>query len=199
MLLIPAIIAAVNLHTTVLKDARAVWASPILRFVVFSSVAFTLAGLVAALSSREFGLVTNLTQFTAGNALHLLYAVFSMAIFGAAYYILPRVLGREWPSAILIKAHFWCAALGVGILVAALYYFGWRQGVEMNNPEIDFITSVQNMDTLNRIRVGTVALLLVGHLAFLVNFGLMAAGAAWECGSSCLTKFGLIPVAGGAR
>jgi len=145
------------------------------------------------LSSREFGLVTNLTQFTAGNGLHLLYAVFSMAMFGAAYYILPRVLGREWPSAILIKAHFWSAALGISVLVLALYYFGWRQGVEINNPEIDFITTVQNTDTLNRIRVGAGALLLVGHLAFFVNFAWMAAGAACECCCACLSRFGLLP------
>ena len=199
MLLIPAIIASLNLHGTALADPKGVWASPVLRFVVFSSVAFSLAGLVAALSSREFGLVTNLTQFTAGNGLHLLYAVFSMAMFGAAYYILPRVLGREWPSAILIKAHFWSAALGISVLVLALYYFGWRQGVEINNPEIDFITTVQNTDTLNRIRVGAGALLLVGHLAFFVNFAWMAAGAACECCCACLSRFGLLPATGGAR
>lgn len=199
MLLIPAIIVALNLLVTALADPKAVWASPVLRFVAFSAVAFALAGVVATLSSREFGIVTNLTQFTAGNILHLLYAVFSMAMFGAIYYILPRVLGREWPSAILIKAHFWCAALGVGALVLALYFYGWRQGVEINNPEIDFITSVHNTDPLNRIRVGAGALLLVGHLVFFANFAFMAVGAGCECCCACLAKFGLLPAAGGAR
>jgi cytochrome c oxidase cbb3-type subunit 1 len=199
MLLIPAIIVALNLLVTAVADARTVWASPVLRFVVFSAVAFTLAGLVATLSSRGFGIITNLTQFTAGNVLHLLYAVFSMAMFGAAYYILPRVLGREWPSASLIKMHFWCAALGVGVLVLALYYFGWRQGVEINNPEIDFLTTVQNTSTLNRIRVGAGALLVLGHLVFFVNFVWMAAGVCYECCYGCLARFGLVPAAGGVR
>src|SRR5204863_492201 len=43
-----------------------------------------------------------------------LYAFFSMIIFGAMYYIVPRLVGREWRFASLIKIHFWASVYGIG-------------------------------------------------------------------------------------
>ena len=140
-----------------------------------------------------FRSVVNLTQFSLGNAVNVFYAFFSMAMFAAMYYVLPRILGREWPSAILIKAHFWASALGVGILVAALFVFGWQEGAQMNNPEVDYMAIVKGAGFLNEVRVGAVALILCGQLVFLVNFGLMAASAALECARAFLKQIGLCP------
>jgi cytochrome c oxidase cbb3-type subunit 1 len=179
VLLVPLLVAALNHHVTALQDPQAVWQSPVLRFTMFSAAALSLAGLVNIfISTRAAGLALNLTQFNVGYVAHLFYAVFSMAMFAAMYYLLPRVLNREWPSAVLIKAHFWAAALGIGVLVLAFYYFGWRQGAEMNNPEIDFITVVRDGSPLNHTSVAALALLAVGHLVFLVNFLWMVARSA---------------------
>lgn len=189
ILIVPIIVAAFNHHVTALQDPQAVWQSPVLRFTMFSALSLTLAGIVALFSSSySVGLTTNLTQFTLGHVAHLFYAVFSMAMFAALYYLLPRVLEREWPSAILIKAHFWASALGIGALVLALYYFGWQQGAQINSPEIDFLTIVKNGGALNHTRVAAVALLSIGHLVFLVNFLWMVVSAGWACCCNCLVR-----------
>ncbi len=189
VLIVPIIVTTLNHHVTALQDPRGVWESPILRFTVYSALALTLAGVVVLFGSTySASLAANLTQFTVGHVAHLFYAVFSMAMFAALYYLLPRVLEREWPSATLIKAHFWASALGGGVLVLALYYFGLRQGEQMNNPEIDFLTVVKNAGALNNTRVAAVALLGIGHLLFLVNFLWMVVAAGWECSRDCVVR-----------
>ena len=200
MLIVPVIIFTMNLLVPALKNSREVWASPVLRFAVFGAGALALAGFIGAWASvRGVAIVTNLTQFTLGHALNLFFAFFTMAMFAAMYYILPRLLGREWPSAILIKAHFWASALGITALVLALYFFGWQQGADFNNHEVDLMVAVKGADFLNDIRVAAAALIVVGQLVFLANFGWMAAAAAWECFWSCLSRLGLIPAGGVAR
>ena len=200
MLIVPVIIFAMNLLVPALKNPREVWASPVLRFAVFGAGAVVLAGFVGAWASfRGVSIVTNLTQFTLGHGLNLFFAFFSMTMFAAMYYILPRLLGREWPSAILIKAHFWASALGITVLVLGLYFFGWQQGSDFNNPEVDIMAAVRGVELLNDVRVAAAALLVVGQLVFLANFGWMAAMAAWECAWGCLRRSGLLPAGGVAR
>ena len=200
MLLVPVLVVSLNLLITVGKNPREVWQSVILRFAVFAAVALALAGFIGAWASpRDVGIVVNLTQFTLGHVFNLFYAFFSMAMFAAIYYILPRVLGREWPSAILIKTHFWSSALGSAALVLALYFFGWRQGMDLNNPEIDFMAIVREGGLLNQVRIAAVALMAVGQLVFAVNFAWMTVGALCECGCSCLSRLGLLPVGGKFR
>ncbi len=200
MLIVPVIIFAMNLLVPALKNAREVWASPVLRFAVFGAGAVVVAGVIGAWASlRGVSIVTNLTQFTLGHGLNLFFAFFSMAMFAAMYYILPRLLGREWPSAILIKAHFWASALGITVLVLALYFFGWQQGSDYNNPEVEVMAVVNGVGLLNDVRVAAAALLVIGQLVFLANFGWMAAVAVWEFGWSCLVRSGLLPAGGVAR
>ena len=45
-----------------------------------------------------------------------LYAFFTMVMFGSMYYIVPRLVGREWRYATLIKLHFWASAYGIGLM-----------------------------------------------------------------------------------
>ncbi len=200
VLVVPLLVVGLNQLGTVLQDPQGVWQSPVLRFCIFSAGALALAGVANVVTStRAAGLVINFTQYNIGYVSHLFYAVFSMAMFGAMYYLLPRVLNREWPSAVLIKAHFWAAALGITVLVLALYYFGWRQGADMNNPEIDFLSIVTDGSPLNHTRVAAIALLLIGHLVFFVNFAWMLLGAALECCKECLMRRRMSAAGGVAR
>lgn len=198
VLIVPIIVAAFNHHVTAFGSATTVWQSPVLRFTMYSALALTFAGFMNLLASTHAAALTiSMTAFNLGTVVHLFYAVFSMAVFAALYYLLPRVCEREWPSAILIKAHFWAAALGGGALVLALYYFGWHQGAQINNPEVDFLTIAKD-GTLNHISLAAIALLAIGHLVFLVNFFWLVASAAWACGKDCLFR-GLAAVKGGGR
>ena len=99
-----------------------------------------------------------------------------MTMFGAIYFMLPRILQREWPSAALIKIHFWTCALGAGIYVVGLSIGGWLQGLMLNNPEIPFLDIVDAMVPWLMSRSVAGILLTIGHLAFAIHIAWMLAG-----------------------
>ena len=91
-----------------------------------------------------------------------------MVMFGAVYYVAPRLFGREWASARLIKVHFWCALAGVGLYWVDLTYVGWRQGLLLNNPDVPFLSIVSLTVPFLWVRSGAGVLMTVAHLAFAV-------------------------------
>ena len=98
-----------------------------------------------------------------------LYGFFAMVIFGAVYYILPRLLGTEFPSTKLVRAHLWVAGLGVLLVVVPLGIAGVSETFQLQNPKLDFLSIAKS--TLGFLRVSTMGdfLLVLGHLLFLVN------------------------------
>ena len=91
-----------------------------LRFVSFGAVAFTVFGVLNAIFSfRAYNAVTRFTSFAAGQEQLLTYAFATMVLFGAAYFVLPRLTGSLWPSAKLVHVHFWSTALGAVASIVA--------------------------------------------------------------------------------
>jgi cytochrome c oxidase cbb3-type subunit 1 len=111
-----------------------------------------------------------------------------MVMFGAIYYILPRILLKEWPSATLIRTHFWAAAIGVTLYWVDLEIGGWIQGLQMNNPSVPFIEVVRN--TIPWLFGRSVAgiVMTIGHVAFAVNIAWML-GAKRPAGATAPTLF----------
>jgi cytochrome c oxidase cbb3-type subunit I len=99
-----------------------------------------------------------------------MYAFFTMVMFGSIYYILPRILLKEWPSAMLISVHFWTVAVGITVYVVGLSIGGIKQGLEMNNADIPFLQVVANTIPYLLSRSLSGVLMTIGHLAFAVNF-----------------------------
>ena len=171
MMVIPVIVTAINHHMTVVGSFKQVWASPTLRFIVFGVMSYTLASLIgSAMAIRDVNVVTHFTHFTVGHAHHGIYAFYTMIMFGSIYFMMPRLLKREWPSATLIKVHFWACSVGITVMVVALQVGGWIQGLEMNNPEIAFIDAVRNTIPWLQARSVSGIMLTVGHIAFAINF-----------------------------
>jgi len=171
MMVIPVIVTAINHHATVSGHFHAVWSSPTLRFVIFGAMSYTLTSFLgSAMALREVNVVTHFTNLTIGHAHHGLYAFFTMVMFGAIYYMMPRLLNREWPSARLIRIHFWCVAIGIFIMVTALHIGGWLQGLEMNNPEIPFLEVMAHTVPWLQARSISGILIALGHIAFFINF-----------------------------
>jgi cytochrome c oxidase cbb3-type subunit 1 len=171
MMVIPVLVTAINNHLTSMGSFGAIWRSPTLRFVVFGAMMYTLSSLFgSAMALREVNKITHFTHFTVGHAHHGLYAFYTMVMFGAVYFIMPRILYREWPSAVLISVHFWCAAIGITLMVTVLQIGGWIQGMEMNNPDIAFLDVVKNTQIWLLLRSFSGIMLAVGHIAFAVNF-----------------------------
>jgi cytochrome c oxidase cbb3-type subunit 1 len=174
MMVIPVVVTAINHHLTMVGSFGALRSSPTLRFVVFGAVNYTLVSLTgSAMAIRSVNEITHFTHFTVAHAHQGMYAFFTMVMFGAVYYILPRILLKEWPSATLIRTHFWAAAIGVTLYWIDLSIGGWIQGMEMNNANIAFLDVVQH--TIPWLFVRSVAgiVMTIGHLAFAVNVAWM--------------------------
>jgi cytochrome c oxidase cbb3-type subunit 1 len=89
-----------------------------------------------------------------------------MMMFGAFYYVLPRMLDSEWHSAGLIRLHFWSCALGIAFYWISLTWGGWVQGLMMNDAKIPFLQIVAAMKPYLHARTTAGVLMTVGHVAF---------------------------------
>lgn len=175
LLVVPSVIIALNLFGTLAGRWRALGGSVTLRFTALSMFGFVLAA--AANLSLALRSVAEHLQFTLAAELRdwlMFYACFSTAMFGAAYFILPRLTEREWRSAALVKAHVGATVIGVLFLVVGLAAGGWEQGHLLNNGTLAFGDVTKGMTFWFTWRSLGFGLLLIGHLAFLVNFAWIA-------------------------
>ena len=174
MMAIPVIVTGINHHMTMVGSFGALKYSPTLRFIVFGAISYTITSLIGSLmADRQVSMVVHFTHFTVAHAHQGMYAFFTMVMFGSIYYILPRLLLKEWPSAMLISVHFWTVAVGITIYVVGLSIGGIKQGLEMNNADIPFLTVVANTIPYLLSRSLSGVLMTIGHLAFAVNFAWM--------------------------
>lgn len=168
MLAIPVLIVAINLLGTLARGGvGSAWREPALRFSAFGAVNFVLAGLVGAVMPlRGLSAVTRFTEFMTGHAHHVSHAFLAMTLFGALYFILPRLARREWPSASLVSAHFWLCAVGTVGYVAVTGIHGWIQGQQWNAAVLTPAQIAAAGQPWHAAATGCVALLAVGHLVF---------------------------------
>src|SRR5690606_23851018 len=112
--------------------------------------------------------------FTVAHAHLGLYGVFSLVMFGAMYFVMPRVMSWEWPHPKLIVLRFWLVVTGFGIYFVTLTIGGWLQGLAMLDASRPLMDSVRvTMPYLAGRPVGG-AIMTLGHLVFAVHFALMA-------------------------
>jgi cytochrome c oxidase cbb3-type subunit 1 len=131
LLFVPACAAAANTLRTMLSCPETVSGSPSLRF--------TIAGITGLIILAVAGVVLNLpgsslplTQFTLsgyGYDILALYGFFTFVMFGATYFIVPRITRREWLSRRLIKMHFLFSVYGVITVALVALFGGLQQGI----------------------------------------------------------------------
>ncbi len=176
MMMVPVITVGINHHLTMYGGFRRLKDSPVLRFMVFGGMSYTLTSLHGiALALRSVSEVTHFTHSTIAHSHQGMYAFFTMVMFGSVYYIMPRVLQVEWPSAHLIKVHFWCVSIGILLYVFPLIVGGTLQGMAMNNPDVPFVDgSKPSVVSLTvpylKVRSYSGMLIFLGHLAFAASF-----------------------------
>lgn len=170
MLLIPITVIGVNFLATLSGVYQKARASTTLTFILVGIFAFLAFHVVQAfLAYRNFQEIFQFTHVNSAMWTLGMYAFFSMTVFGAVYFVLPRVMGREWILPGIMKMHFWCSLLGVLLIVVSLGIAGWVQGVQMNDPAIPFVDVVRaSSHWLVGASLGWM-LLLVGHVAFAIN------------------------------
>lgn len=171
MMLAPVLAFSINQHMTLRGHFHRLIESPTLRFVTFGGVMYTLSSVQGSFEAlRAVNRVTHFTHYTVAHAHLGLYAFVSFAFFGAIYFIVPRITGREWPYRSLIYAHFWLAATGIGIYFVSLTIGGWLQGLAMLDAARPFMDSVTLTVPYLRARSLGGMMMLVAHLCFASNF-----------------------------
>jgi cytochrome c oxidase cbb3-type subunit I len=176
MMTIPVVTVGLNHHFTMWGSFHMLKDSPVLRFMVFGGMSYTVTSLHGvALALRSVSEVTHFTHSTIAHAHQGMYAFFTMVMFGSIYYILPRVTQVEWPSARLIRIHFWAVAIGIMLYVVPLTIGGTLEGAAMNNPDVPFLDlAKRSVVTLTlpylKIRSLSGMLIFVGHIAFAASF-----------------------------
>src|SRR5260370_16600431 len=97
-----------------------------------------------------------------------------MIMFGSIYFVMPRVLEREWPYPNLVSLHFWLAAIGFGIYFVFLTIGGVLQGIDMLDPARPFMDSVQVLTPYLLARTLGGALMTAGPTVFPSPFSVTA-------------------------
>jgi cytochrome c oxidase cbb3-type subunit I len=101
------------------------------------------------------------------------YAFVSFICFGAMYYIVPRLVGHEWPSARLIRWHFNTVLAGIAIYVIGLSWAGVAQGLALLDAQLAFQVSVERTIAGLYIRSLGGVILTIGHIIFAYHYWLM--------------------------
>ena len=171
---IPVVATGINLHMTVVGRFGALRHSPTLRFVVLGAIAYTAVSLQGSFTAlREVNRVTHFTHWTVAHSHVGGYAFVSFVAFGAMYYVVPRLVGHEWPSVRLVRWHFNTVLAGIAIYVIALTWSGVAQGLALLDARLPFQVSVErSIPGLYGRSLGGL-ILTVGHLIFAYHFWLM--------------------------
>lgn len=173
-----AIVATVfNLMAT-LKGCSKVWEySPSLRFTVFGMLMLAVYAVLSALSSTfVFGKNLQFSHFLVGLDTLAIYGFFSMTVFGAIYFIVPRITASEWPSGKRIRTHFWYSAYGIVTLVVTMLVGGIAQGGNLAQWDQSFSTSFVNSSAYVVGRCIAWGLISFSNLSFLYQLTLMFIG-----------------------
>jgi cytochrome c oxidase cbb3-type subunit 1 len=131
LLFVPAIAASINLLRTMLVSPEVVASSPALRFTIAGIGGLVLLAFSAVILNLPDSTLP-LTQFSLsgyGFEILALYGFFSFVMFGAIYFIVPRVTRREWLSRRLIKIHFLFSVYGIITVALVALFGGLQQGI----------------------------------------------------------------------
>ena len=124
LMLIPVLIVTVNQLMTLKEDPSIINYSPALKFTAAGIGFFIIFCILSALGSfLSIGKFTQISFTSIGYHLLAVYGFFSMVMFGAIYFIVPRLMGTEWPSLGGIQKHFILSVYGI-LILTVLHFFG---------------------------------------------------------------------------
>jgi cytochrome c oxidase cbb3-type subunit 1 len=170
LLLVPLLATAMNWHLTQLPVCCAWKKDDVLRFIVTGAFCFLASGVLGAVMALPR--VAEVTNFTyAVLARHALFVLgfVGTVLFGALYYIVPRLLQSPWPRPHLIQRHFLCWVVGLALIVLPLLVGGVIQGLRLNNPDAGFVQLVKGTAPFAGLYTLGLLVLLAGQGMFLVN------------------------------
>jgi len=142
-----------------------------LAFIQFGLCAYVLGGVVDALSAvRGVAEITQFTHFDEAQQTLAFSGAASMMLLGGIYYALPRLTGRPWAWAGLVRLHLALSSVGILVLVVSLAAAGVIQGRDLNQPAVTFAEIATHTHAMLLLATMAQALLLLGNVLLLANF-----------------------------
>lgn len=175
VMLVPIATVTANLVLTMRGNTHMVYYSPTIRFTYFGAIAFAIASFFGLIFSlRGLDKVVHFSGIQATQQHLLLYTFFSMVMFGAIYYITPRLVGCEWLSSTLIKLHFWGSAYGGGMVAVTMLFSALSMGLALVDPEAAVYSQIVGSGKVYLAgRSMGYFLVAIAHFIFALHFLLM--------------------------
>lgn len=177
MMFVPVIAVGINQHVTVARNFWAFRQSVALRFVSTGALMYTLASFQGSIEAlRSVNSVTHFTHYTVGHAHLGAYGFVSLVLFGAFYYMLPYLTGREWPWPRLLKLHYWLVLGGFAIYFLGLSIGGILQGFALLEVGRSFASITR--DTVPYLQARSIggSLMTLGHFVFAFHIAALLLG-----------------------
>jgi len=109
-----------------------------LRFIIIGAVFYFLASLQGTFQAfRDTNMYLHFSQWTVGHAHIALLGGFGFLVFGAIYFLIPRVTGKDIYSNRLMSYHFWFSTLGFVLffsfmtIMGLIQNSGWFQNISV--------------------------------------------------------------------
>ncbi len=173
-----AVVATVANLMLTLKGCSKLWEySPSLRFTVMGMLLLAIYTILSAMSSTFlFGKNLQFSHFIVGLDTLAFYGFFSMTMFGAIYFIVPRITGAEWPSGARIRTHFWFSTYGIITMIVTMLVGGMAQGGNLAHWDQVFSSSFVNSSAYVVGRALAWGMISFSNLLFLYQLALMFLG-----------------------
>jgi cytochrome c oxidase cbb3-type subunit 1 len=143
LLLVPVLAVALNHYLTVRGSHKLVEISPSLRFTFFGSIGYVVTSVSAALlGSLTLSRFTSFSFTQDAVAFCGIYMFFTMTMFGAIYFIVPRITGCEWISGSRIRFHFWWSTYSCIALCVLLLAAGFSHGAATDTWDSDMENAI---------------------------------------------------------
>jgi cytochrome c oxidase cbb3-type subunit 1 len=176
LIFIPLALIGLSLVATAFEAEEKHHESLVLPFLTLAAMFFVAAGISEQLLSvRSINQLLRFTFFREANLFLWVYGFFSFIIFGAVYYIVPRLLNFGWRSAFLVKVHFYCAVYGILLLIVMLGFGGMMQGFTLENPDpqVTIVTATQVSLSFYIATTMCLTLISIGNGVFAYHLGWM--------------------------
>ncbi len=151
---------------------------PILQFMVIALAFYGMSTFEGPLMAiRAVNSLSHYTDWTVGHVHSGALGWNGFITFGALYYMVPKLWGREkMYSTKLISVHLWVATIGIVFYISAMWVSGimqglmWRSYDDMGFLQYSFVESVMAMKPFYIIRAMGGILYLIGAIVMVYNF-----------------------------
>jgi cytochrome c oxidase cbb3-type subunit 1 len=176
LIFLPVALIGISLLTTSHEGRNKHHESVVLPFLSLSVAFFIVAGVCEQLLSvRGINVLLHFTMFREANGLLWVYGFSSPLIFGAFYYILPRLLDFGWRSTFLIKVHYYASVYGILLAIVILGFGGIVQGAKLESadPSVNILIADQIALQFQIATTLCLSVISIGNGVFALHLGWM--------------------------